>query len=129
MRSLVPLKFPWKLSISVERNRMEYLGRSHTRHALDFLSAWTHPTRPGSAPPMSTSRATRLGRVFSRPRSASCTCWKERLGGGFRVRPVGHLPGAFTEKNGFVTATKLGTTNIFFCCCNQKYCCSNQRFC
>jgi len=34
----------------------------------------------------------------------------------------------FTEKNGFVTATKLGTTNIFFCR-NQKFCCSNQKFC
>jgi len=35
----------------------------------------------------------------------------------------------FTEKNGFVAATKLGTTDNFFCCCNQKFCCSNQTFC
>jgi len=28
---------------------------------------------------------------------------------------------ANTEKNGFVTAIKLGTTNEFFCCFNQKF--------
>jgi len=37
-------------------------------------------------------------------------------------------------KNGFVTATKLGTTIIFFVAAakfllQQKFCCSNQTFC
>ena len=32
------------------------------------------------------------------------------------------------KKNGFVTVTKLGTTNES-CCFNQKFCCRNQTFC
>jgi len=38
------------------------------------------------------------------------------------------IESGYTEKNGFVAATELGFTNIFFCC-NQKFCCSNQKFC
>jgi len=34
-----------------------------------------------------------------------------------------------TEKNGFVTATILGTTEKRIGCCNQKFCCSNHTFC
>jgi len=34
-----------------------------------------------------------------------------------------------TEKNGFVTGPKLGTTNTYFIAATKKFCCSNQTFC
>jgi len=34
----------------------------------------------------------------------------------------------FTEKNGFVTATKLGTTNKFFVAATKKFAAATKRF-
>jgi len=33
-----------------------------------------------------------------------------------------------TEKNGFVTATKLGTTNIFFVAATKNFAAATKRF-
>jgi len=34
----------------------------------------------------------------------------------------------YTEKNGFVTATKLGTTNIFFVATTKNFAAATKRF-
>jgi len=36
--------------------------------------------------------------------------------------------GCYTEKNGFVTATKLGTTNKFFVAATKNFAAANKRF-
>jgi len=38
------------------------------------------------------------------------------------------IPNRFTEKNGFVTATKLGTTNKFFVAATKNFAAATKRF-